>query len=371
MLEAALEPVKPQSGDFTIISADQVKAKSVQGGVITLAAQGLSFVLQTGTLMILARLLSPKDFGLQGMALVITGFLGLFRDIGLGAAIVQRDKITHEQLSTLFWVNLAVGAALTILTAILAPVVAAFYHEPDLLLVTVVLGLTFVISSVTAQHGALLQRNMQFVTITKINVISSILSSALGIGMAALGYRYWALVAMPLSGTIMGTIGLWILVSWRPGKPRRGCGIRSMLHFGGIVTCNSLVVYLGYNAEKILLGRFWGAEALGLYGRAFQLLNLPLQQLHSSIFGVAFSALSRIQNEPKRLCRSFLKGYSVVVSVTLPITITSALFADEVIQIVLGSKWMQAAPAGGPALASASATNAADPAAGPDPSPPV
>jgi PST family polysaccharide transporter len=117
-----------------------------------------------------------------------------------------------------------------------------------------------------------------------------------------------------------------------------------MLHFGGLATCNSFVVFLAWNAEKLLLGRFWGADALGLYGRAFQLVTLPVQQLNTAVTGVAFPALSRIQHDAERLARSFLRGYSLLVSSTIPITVTCALFAEEIVRIVLGPKWMEATP---------------------------
>jgi PST family polysaccharide transporter len=117
-----------------------------------------------------------------------------------------------------------------------------------------------------------------------------------------------------------------------------------MLHFGGLATCYSFIVYLAWNAEKLLLGRFWGADALGLYGRAFQLVTLPVQQLNTAVTGVAFPALSRIQHDAKRLARSFLRGFSLLISATIPITITCALFAEEIVRVVLGAKWMEAAP---------------------------
>jgi PST family polysaccharide transporter len=117
-----------------------------------------------------------------------------------------------------------------------------------------------------------------------------------------------------------------------------------MLHFGGLATANSFVVFLAWNAEKLLLGRFWGADALGLYGRAFQLVTLPVQQLNTAVTGVAFPALSRIQHDAKRLARSFLRGFSLLISSTIPITITCALFAEEIVRVVLGAKWMGAAP---------------------------
>jgi O-antigen/teichoic acid export membrane protein len=325
-------------------SRAQLKRKSVRGGMITLTTQALTFVVQTGSTVVLARLLSPKDYGLQGMVLAVTGVLGLFRDGGLGLAVVQREEVTHEQLSTVFWINVTIGAALTVLTLALAPVLVVFYKEPRLLWITFATASSFLLSGIATVHGAFLVRDMRFATLAKIGVSSLLLSTAVGLGMAALGCGYWSLVMMALSGSAIGSCGYWLSVPWRPGRPSRKCGIRSMLHFGGTVTLNNLVVYLGYNAEKVLLGRFWGADALGLYGRAYQLINLPLQQLHSSMYSVAFPALSRIQNDHQRLCSTFLKGYSVALSLTIPVMISSILFADEVIRLVLGPKWISAVP---------------------------
>jgi O-antigen/teichoic acid export membrane protein len=321
-----------------------LKRKSVVGGVAAVSAQGAKFVVQTATTVVLARLLSPEDFGLQGMVLVVIGFLGLFRDAGLGMATVQRLEVTHEQTSTLFWINVAVGAMLATLCAALAPVLAAFYHEPRLYWIAVVSGATFMFNGLAAQHGALLRRGMRFVTQAKIDVLSLAVGSGTGIVMALLGCRYWSLVGMAMVNSIVGAAGVLLAVAWLPGPPRRRSGIRSMLHFGGLATCNSFVVFLAWNAEKLLLGRVWGADALGLYGRAFQLVTLPVEQLNTAVTGVALPALSRLQHDAKRLARSFLRGFSLLISSTIPITITCALFAEEIVRIVLGPKWMEATP---------------------------
>jgi PST family polysaccharide transporter len=278
------------------------------------------------------------------MVVVVTGFLGLFRDAGLGSATVQKHEVTHEQTSTLFWINVAVGATLAGLCAALAPLMVAFYHEPRLYWIAVVSGATFLFNGLATQHGALLQRGMRFVTQAKIDVLSLTLGSGTGVVMAMLGCGYWSLVGMAMAISIVGAVAVWIAVPWVPGLPRFRSGIRSMLHFGGLATCNSFVVFLAWNAEKLLLGRFWGPDALGLYGRAFQLVTLPVQQLNGALGNVAFPALSRIQNDAKRLARSFLRAFSLLISLTIPITITCALFAEEIVQIVLGPKWMEAAP---------------------------
>lgn len=321
-----------------------LKRKSVRGGFATLAAQGLKFVIQTATTMVLARLLSPQDFGLQGMVVAITGFLGLFQDAGLGMATVQSPELRHEQSSTLFWINVVIGAVLAILCAASAPLLAAFYHEPRLYWVVVISGVTFLFTGLAAQHGALLQRGMRFVTQAKIGVVSLAIASVTGVVMALLGFRYWSLVGMALAVSVAGTVLVWLAVPWVPGPPRSKSGVQSMLRFGGLATCTSFIVFLAWNAEKILLGRFWGADALGLYGRAYQLVTLPVQQFERSLAGVAFPALSRIQHDAERLAKSFLSAYNLHLSLTIPITITCALFAEEIVAIVLGPKWMAAAP---------------------------
>lgn len=321
-----------------------LKEKTIRGGVARMGAQVANFVLRIGSLMILARLLDPKDFGLVGMVTAFTGVLNLFRDFGLSTATVQRAEVTEDQISTLFWINLLVGAVLALLSVALAPVVAAFYHEPRLLWITAVLATGFVFNAAGVQHSAILQREMRFTALAVINTIALIAGTVLAIGMAKYGYGYWALVAMTIAYPLVTTIGLWMAAAWMPGAPRRRSGLQSMIRFGGTITLNGAVMYVAYNFEKVLLGRFWGAEAIGVYGRAYQLVNIPTDNLNSAVGEVAFSALSRVQDDPPRLRSYFLKGYSLVTALTLPITILCALFAREAISILLGPKWTEAVP---------------------------
>jgi O-antigen/teichoic acid export membrane protein len=333
-----------QRRNFARPATDELKRKSVRGGFVAIVAQGGKVLLQTGTLIVMARLLSPDDFGLTGMAATLTGFLSFFRDAGLSAATVQRLEVTHEQISTLFWINLAVGVGLATCTILLAPAVVRFYGEPKLYWITIVTGTTFIFNGVSAQHGAVISREMRFATQARIDLTALAVSSAVGIVMAFLGWRYWSLVGMAVVGPIVSAVGVLRAVSWAPGPPRRGVGVRSMLRFGGLTTFNSILVYLAWNAQNILLGRFWGAHALGLYGRAFQLATLPVEQFSSTLGVVAVSGLSAVQHDADRLSRSFLRGYSLLVSATIPIAIACPLFADEIIHVLLGDKWMGVAP---------------------------
>jgi PST family polysaccharide transporter len=320
-----------------------LKTKAVRGGLARLCAQGASFLLRVGSLMVLSRLLGPKDFGLVGMVTAFTGVLTWFRDFGLSSAAIQRSTITEEQISTLFWINLAFGALFGLVTLAMAPAIAAFYQEPQLFGVTAVLALGFLFNAAGIQHSVVLQRHMRFTALAVISIVSLILGNAVAISGAMAGYGYWALVAMAVTSPLTATIGFWLTTGWVPGMPRRRSGIRSMMHFGGALTLNGLAAYVAFNAEKVMIGRFWGAYAIGIYGRAYQLVNIPTDNLNSAVGEVAFAALSRLQDDPIRLKSYFLKGFSFFLGLTVPATIICALFPDELVFVFLGPTWMDAA----------------------------
>jgi PST family polysaccharide transporter len=320
-----------------------LKEKTIRGGYARGAALASTFLLRIVSLMLLARILDPKDFGLIGMVTAFTGILSLFRDFGLSAAAIQRSHVSEEQTSTLFWINILVGALLTAIAMLSAPLVAKFYHEPRLFWVTTVVATSFLFNGLGIQHSAILQRQMRFTTLAIIDVFSLIVGTVIAFVAAKAGYGYWALVMLTISVPIVSTLCFWATSAWVPGKPHRGVGIRSMMRFGGTLTLNGLIMYIASNFEKVLLGRYWGAEALGLYGRAYQLIRIPTDNLNTAVGDVAFSALARTQDDPIRLKRYFLKGYSLVLALTIPITIACALFAEDIVYVLLGPKWKEAA----------------------------
>jgi O-antigen/teichoic acid export membrane protein len=316
-----------------------LKEKTVRGGAARLGSQVASLALRTGALVVLARMLGPKDFGLVGMVTAFTGVLTMFRDFGLSAAAVQRTDVTGDQHSTLFWINVLLGALLALVTLAAAPAIAAFYHEPRLVWVSAVLGTAFLFNALGIQHSALLQRQMRFTAMAAISVLSLIVGTAIAIGGAAIGYGYWALVANSVVTPLIASIGFWLATGWVPGMPRRCAGIRSMMHFGGTIMLNGIVCYMAFNTDKVMIGRFLGVDAIGIYGRGSQIVGIPTDNLNSAVGEVAFSALSRLQNDPARLRNYFLKGFSVVLGLTLPVTIAGALFADDIVLVLLGTKW--------------------------------
>ncbi len=316
-----------------------LKEKIIRGGAARLGGQVATLALRTGSLVVLARLLSPKDFGLVGMVTAFTGVLAYFRDFGLSAAAVQRSDITRDQHSNLFWINILLGALLSLVTLAAAPAIAAFYHEPRLVWVAAVLGTAFLFNSAGIQQSALLQRQMRFTAMAVISVASLTVGAAISIGGAAIGCGYWALVASSVTTPLVASIGFWLATGWVPGMPRRRAGTRSMMRFGGTLTLNEIIAYIAINADKVMIGQFLGVDAIGIYGRASQLLVIPTGALDSAVGEVAFSALSRLQNDPARFRSYFLKCASLVLGLTLPITIACALFANDIVLVLLGSKW--------------------------------
>jgi PST family polysaccharide transporter len=321
-----------------------IKRKVVRGGLAKLCGQAANSALRLGFLAVLARVLNPEDFGLVAMVTFVTAILDLFTTAGLSSAAIQRLTITEEQISTLFWINILVGIFLALLCVAIAPVLVAFYHEPRLFWVTVAMGAGFLFSAAGVQHNALLQRQLNYISLTVIEIVSQLSSICVGFGLAFAGFSYWALVAAAVTLPAATTVCMWMVTGWVPGRPRWDREIHSLLRFGGTVVLNGAVVYIAYNFDKLLIGRVWGPQALGYYGTATQLINVPTANLNKAVGGVAFSALSRLQDDLARHRNYFLKGYTLVVSMTLPITVFGAVFAEDVILAVLGPKWTDAIP---------------------------
>jgi PST family polysaccharide transporter len=346
MCEEDPQQVNQESSPAELRSASvkDLKHRATRGGVARILSQASMLVLRTGTLMVMARLLDPTDFGLIGMVTAVIGVFSVFRDFGLSAAAIQQTNITAEQSSTLFWINMFVGVFLGALAALMGPFVADFYHQPRLIGITAVLATGFIFNSAGVQHSALLERQMRFVVLSVLDVGSLAIATIIGIVMALKGFGYWALVITSTVTPMLYMFGVWFVSGWVPGRPRRGVGVGSMMKFGGSLTANGLVMYFAKNFDKILLGKFWGVDALGIYGRAYQLVNIPTANLNSAAGGVVFAALSRVQDDAARFRSYFVKGYSLILSLAVPITFMCALFGDDIIRVFLGPKWHSAIP---------------------------
>ncbi|NHC33846.1 lipopolysaccharide biosynthesis protein [Scytonema millei] len=321
-----------------------LKKRSIRGGAVVVLTEAFKFCLQMGSIVVLARLLSPEDYGLVGMVNVVMVFLGLFKDFGLSAATIQKTDINHKQVSTLFWINVAMGCILALIVAALAPVVALFYKEPRLTWITVALASGFIFSGLTAQCEALLWRQMRFSSLAQIQIISLTAGLVTAIISALYGAGYWALVFMQLITIFVNAIGVWVISDWRPGLPIRNSGVRSMLAFGGNLTGFYFVEYFSRNLDNILIGYFWGPQQLGLYSKAYQLLYLPIRQITTPVGHVALPTLSRLQNEPEKYNAYLYKTLLAMAALGMPIVAFTFAAADKIVLAFLGPQWLDSVP---------------------------
>ncbi len=319
-----------------------LKGRSVRGGAVTLTSQGIKFFLQLGSTMVLARLLTPGDFGLIAMVTAVTGFVAMFKDAGLSMATVQRKDITHEQVSTLFWINMGLSALVMLVIAALAPAIAYFYSEPRLVWITLALAGTMLFGGLTVQHQALLRRQMRFKALAIIEVVTMAFGIAAAISMALLDFGYWSLVGMAAGSSLANSVLVWALCDWRPGLARRNCGAGSMLRFGGGLTGFNFLNYFTRNADNLIIGFAMGSGPLGIYSKAYNLLMLPIRQINAPVGSVMLPALSRLQDNPTRYRRAYLQAISAIAMVGMPVVVVAFVLADEAVAILLGPGWEQA-----------------------------
>ncbi len=320
-----------------------LKWHTISSGAVTILAQAGKFALNLVSVMILARLLTPRDFGLVAMVTTVTSFLRVFKDAGLSIATVQREKITHAQVSNLFWINVAVSALSSLIVAALAPAIAWFYRDARLIGITLLLSTTYLMSGSTIQHQALLKRQMRFKALAVIEVGSMATGVLVGVLMALLGYRYWALVGLSLSMETSGFLLTWAISRWRPQMPTRRSGMGPLVSFGANRTASDFIFALARGSDNLLIGRVYGPGPVGLYSRALDLLMRPLEQFLSPIGVVFMPALARLQSQPERYRSAFLRVYEAVALISCLFTGLFLALSRPLILVSLGPKWEKAA----------------------------
>ena len=321
-----------------------LKGKTVRGGMYTAVAQCIQIGTQFAAIPILGRLLRPEDFGLVAMVTALTAFAGIFVDVGLSTATIQRPKITVGQVSNLFWIATALSCVVAATVALLSPAIAWFYHEPRLVAITLVLCVSFVLSGVTMQQQALLRRAMRFRALAIIQSVTVVASYAAAIVWAWMYRNYWAMVLLPVVGALVRMVGTWIACGWLPVLPRRGTGVWDMLTFGGYLTGFNLTNYFSRNADNMLIGWYWGATPLGFYDRAYKLLTFPLLQINAPLMGVAVPALSRTLDDPARYRRGYLTMMESLLLITIPLMAVVYVTRDLCVEVLLGPQFRDSVP---------------------------
>jgi len=320
-----------------------LKGRSISGGVITLTAQGGKFVLSLLSAAILGRLLAPADFGYVVSIMAVTAVLSVLKDAGLSMATVQREKISHAQVSNLFWLNALISALLCALVAAAAPLIGWLYRTPELTPLTIGLSVTFLLDGLSIQHQAILSRQMRFRDLACIDLGSMVIGLLVSASMAVKGCGAWSLVGGTVATSLAGLCLTWGLSRWRPQWPARRTGTRSLVAFGVNLTAANIFTYLTRNVDTFLIGRFYGAGPVGFYSRATVLMRRPLDQLMAPMTSVVMPMLSRLQSDPARYRRTFIYLLESIALVGLPITGLVLALAQPIVLTILGPHWKPAA----------------------------
>ncbi len=300
--------------------------------------QGMQFV----TTAILAHLLNPADFGLVGMATVVTGFVALFKDLGTSAAIIHKKEISENLLSSIFWINIAFGFLAMVVLFFLSPLIAAFYKEPRVEPLLKALSLSFFASGLGILHQAVLERQLAFGKLAILEITATLIGSVVGITAALLGCGTWSLVYQMLFVTIATTILLWRSSSWRPKLIVSWHEIKTVSSYSMNLTGFNIFNYFARNADNLLIGKFLGAQELGYYSLAYRLMFYPLQSISGVIGRVMFPLYSQIQADHDRFRDVYLKIAAAISFITFPLMLVLLALTQPVIVTVFGSQWIPA-----------------------------
>ncbi|MCO6434649.1 lipopolysaccharide biosynthesis protein [Nitrosomonas nitrosa] len=319
-----------------------LKKRAVRGVGATVFSQTAAYGIQTIGTIVLARLLAPNDFGLVAMVTAFSLLLQNFGVNGFTEAVIQRQEIHHKQISTLFWIQIGLSLALTLFLMVLAPLIAGFYKEPRLELITIAVAPSVIFAGFSTLPLALLKRNMQFYSTSALDMTTITISVIIAIAFAYWGWGYWALVLRRLSLPLTTTVGAWMLCRWRPGLPALGTGVRPMLKYAINTYGNFTVDYFSRNLDKILIGWRLGTQSLGFYDRAYYLFTMPANQLIYPVTSVAVAALSRLRDDPEKYRRYYLNAVSMIAFIGMPISTMLILIANDLTILLLGPQWNKA-----------------------------
>ncbi len=301
-------------------------------------------LVSLAVLGVLYRAISPADFGLLGMALTWVMLVRLLGALGLGVAVIQRRDLDEAQLSALFWVNLAIAAAVSLAGAALAPLVARFYGVPEVAPVAAVLVGTTAVGALGALHQALLERRLRLVRLAVLRLAAQVLGGAAAIAAALAGWGVWSLVAQQYAEWGGLAALCWLAEPWRPARFRRSAVSGEMVRFGGYYTASGFMNYLAINADKIVLGQLGasGERQLGFYSQAFALMMRPVYLVTTPLAGVLLAVLARAAHDPAEYRRLLVEFLRLVGWLLFPAAIGMFVVGRDLVLVLGGGTWQPA-----------------------------
>jgi polysaccharide transporter, PST family len=320
------------------------RAHVTRSALVTGVAQAYRVGVSFLSGIILARLLLPQDFGLVAMVTTCLAFVGLIQDLGLNQAVIQRERISHAQLSALYWISLVFSVVVALAFAASAPLIAWFFGDSRLIRLTLAFAFLIVLGGAQSLPFAVLNRELRFKALAAVDILGSTVSTTVGVAVAWMTSSYWALFAASLASALTSLVSVWIVCSFRPGKPSFEGGFRDIMKFGSGVSGFNIVNYFARNADNVLIGKFYGSEQLGYYDRAYRLLLFPISQILGPLGRVVLPLLARLQTDPERYRKAYIEAVSLLMMATQPGLVFSIVFAEDVFSTLFGPQWAAAVP---------------------------
>jgi PST family polysaccharide transporter len=300
--------------------------------------------IQLGGTMVLARLLTPGDFGLVAMVVIFVGIGELVRDFGLPAAALQAKSMTDQQQSNVFWVTVALSSAVAIALVLSGPLIALMYRENRLTGIIPALSGVLLLSGLQAQFRVRLARAMRFTVQVIIDVAAKLLGLGVAIATAILGWGYWALVMQQVGTTLVTLTATAWATRWLPGRPRRGADSMGLFRSGAHNGVANMLGYAADNVDNLMIGLLWGPAPLGLYSRAFQLFLSPIMAFFSPLTNVVVPTVNRATSEGRTASDLLAKAQTVLCGSSIGLLLITSVTADWLVPLLLGEQWHGAVP---------------------------
>lgn len=321
---------------------DSLRHKTIRGVgwsfVDNIASSGITFLVG----LVLARLLTPAEYGLMAMIAIFIAISNSIIDSGFSNALIRKIHVERVDYNTVFYFNLIISILVYAILYIASPVISVFFKEPVLVEVTRVIGWVLIINALAIIPRTQFVRNVDFKTQTKVSLISSISSGIIGIGMALGGMGVWSLVGQQLSRQFLNTLFLWIYSKWRPVLEFSTQSFKELFGFGSKLLLSGLLDTIYKNIYYIVIGRFYTSAQLGQYTRAEQFNTIFSSNLTSVVQRVSYPVLSSIQEEPERLRQAYRKVIKITMLITFACMMGLAAVAKPLIIILIGEKWLPA-----------------------------
>ena len=319
------------------------REKTLLGASWKVIGQIVSQAIQFAIAVILAHLLAPRDFGLAAMVMILTNFGSIIASFGR-AAVIQKAEVSQDLLTSMFWLNVAIGMLLTALLAASSPMVAAVYKEPQLLWLTIAFSSTFIINSLNITQNALLQREIDFRTFAIMDITTEVVAGGCCVIAAKMGCGAWSLVLQSVLTSFLRTVILWTQSPWRPDGRFQWRAVRVILDFSIHAFLADAMQYWVRNVDNLLVGLFLGSGPLGIYTRAYAVMLVPINRVARVLSDVMFASFSRIQDKREYVRRVFLKMTRVVALVTFPMMLGVMAVARHFVHTLFGPQWSAMVP---------------------------